>query len=313
MTDSKALITVIMPCYNAKAYISEAVNSVINQTYPNIELIIVDDGSQDNSYEICQQYVAQNSIPIQLLKQDNKGPYPARNYGLSQAKGTYIAFLDADDYWDNNCLQKLIQAIEDNNADLAYCGWQNIGQGGPGSNKPHLPPEYEKGDIVKSFLKSCPWPIHAALIKQSIMQQLGGFSERYFTSLDFDLWLRSTSATTNIIRVPEVLAFYRWHSAGQISSIKSRQVLDAWKVKCDYVSEHPELIAHLSKTELNSLVNDSILSNAYIAYWRRDISSAGILFRKAFLIGHWKLKDLKYILLAWLPSKLLTGLLNYFK
>lgn len=299
-----------MPCYNAEAYIAEAINSVINQTYPNVELVIVDDGSSDNSYEICQRFVEQNNINILLFKQNNNGPYPARNYGLSQTNGTYIAFLDADDYWAKDCLKKLIQAIKDSNSDLAYCGWQNVGQGGPGSNEPYIPPEYEKGDVIKSFLKSCPWPIHAALIKRKIMQQLDGFSERYFTSLDFDLWLRSTTVTTNIVRVPEVLAFYRWHSAGQISSIKSRQVIDAWKVRCDYINKHPDLVAHLSKNEINELVNDSILSNAYIAYWRRDIDSALTLFRKAFLIGHWRLKDLKYMLLSLLPAKLLQSLLK---
>ena len=101
-----------------------------------------------------------------------------------------------------------------------------------------MPPEYEKSDIVKAFLRSCPWPIHAALVKRNVIDRLNGFSERYFTSLDFDLWLRMTAITQNIIRVPKVMAFYRWHESGQISSVKSRQVIDAWKVKQDFVKNN---------------------------------------------------------------------------
>ncbi len=312
MIKHSPLISVIMPCYNAEEFVSEAINSVINQSYKNIELIIIDDGSSDNSYDICKKFLVQKDIKISLMMQENKGPYPARNHGLGHAKGKYISFLDADDYWHPECLMLLKQALDDNSGDVAYCGWQNVGNGGPGSNEPYIPPEYEKGDIVKYFLKSCPWPIHAALIKENIIRELGGFSERYFTSLDFDLWLRMISVTKSFVRVPEVLAFYRWHSEGQISSIKSRQVIDAWKVRHNYTIEHPELISHITDSEVKELVNDSILSNAYTAYWRRDIDSALILFRKAFLNGYWEVKDLKYMMLAMLPSRWLKCLLRFF-
>ena len=310
MPHSRPLISVIMPCFNAEEYVSEAINSVIKQSYPNIELIIVDDGSSDNSYAICQSFVAEKKIKINSLKQANKGPYPARNNALSHAQGAYIAFLDADDYWDKDCLTLLAQAIEDNQVDVAYCGWQNVGHGGGNNTDPYIPPKYEQGHIVKTFLKSCPWPIHAALIKNHILLQLGGFSERYFTALDFDLWLRMTAVTQKIALVPKVLAYYRWHTSGQISAIKSRQVIDAWKVRRDYVNNNHEMLADIPEGEINELVNGSILSNAYRAYWRRDMDTAITLFRKALVIGHWKIKDLKYILLALLPKKLLENLLQ---
>ena len=299
-----------MPCFNAEEYVSEAINSVINQSYPNIELIIVDDGSSDNSYAICQGFATEKKIKISSLKQENKGPYPARNNGLAHANGTYIAFLDADDYWDQDCLTFLAQCIEDNQVDVAYCGWQNVGHDGGGSTDPYIPPEYEQGHIVKAFLKSCPWPIHAALIKQDIIKQLDGFSERYFTALDFDLWLRMTSVTQKIALVPKVLAYYRWHTSGQISAIKSRQVIDAWKVRRDYVKNHPDMLTDIPASEIDELVNGNILLNAYRAYWRRDIDTAVTLFRKSLMVGHWGLKDLKYITLALLPKKLLENLLQ---
>lgn len=310
MTNPSPLISVIMPCFNAEEFVSEAINSVIKQSYPNIELIIVDDGSSDNSYAICQNLVAEKKIKIISLKQTNKGPYPARNNALGHANGSYIAFLDADDYWDPDCLTLLFQSIEEKQVDVAYCGWQNVGHGGGGSTEPYIPPKYEQEHIVKAFLKSCPWPIHAVLIKRDILQQLDGFSEKYFTALDFDLWLRMTAVTQKIAHTPKVLAYYRWHSSGQISAIKSRQVIDAWKVRNDYVNNHPEMLADIPKSEIDELVNGSILSNAYRAYWRRDIGTAITLFRKALIIGHWGLKDLKYILLALLPKKFLENLLQ---
>ena len=73
------------------------------------------------------------------------------------------------------------------------------------------------------FVRTCPWPIHAALVKRNIVERLGGFSERRFASMDYDFWLRALAETQNIKRVPEVLAFYRWHNLGQISAVKWRQ------------------------------------------------------------------------------------------
>lgn len=110
---------------------------------------------------------------------------------------------------------------------------------------------------------------------------------------------------------PKVLAYYRWHNSGQISAIKSRQVIDAWKVRRDYVTNHPEMLTDLSKGEIAELVNGNILINAYRAYWRRDIDTAVTLFRKALMNNYWGLKDLKYILLSLLPKKLLENLLQF--
>ena len=307
--DQLPLISVIMPCYNADEYVSDAINSVLEQTYGNVELIIIDDGSTDKSLEICEKYQAsQNNVRVEAQK--NAGPYPARNLGLQVARGEFIAFLDADDYWSTDCLKELYDGIVQNEADMAYCGWQNIGEGGPGSTEPYIPPEYEKWDIVKSFLKSCPWPIHAALVKRDIIERLNGFSERYFTSLDFDLWLRLTEVTQNIVRIPKVMAFYRWHGSGQISSVKSRQVLDAWNVRRDYVKKNPGLVAHIPKKEMKLLINESLLKNAYIAYWKRDFISSRILFRKAFVSGCWGVGDLKYILIAFFPLGIVKALVR---
>jgi glycosyltransferase involved in cell wall biosynthesis len=297
------LISVIMPCYNAAAFVKEAVNCVMNQTYPDVELIVVDDGSTDGSTAILQQLATQHSPRLTLLFQSRMGPYPARNLGLKHARGGRVAFLDADDYWTPDALEKLGAAMDSHQADIAYCGWQNIGIGAPGT-VPYIPPDYSQVDTAAEFLRSCPWPIHAALVRREAIVAVRGFSERCFSSMDYDLWLRLYAHTQKIVRVSEVMAFYRWHDKGQISKTKWKQVLDALQVRRDFVTHHPERVAHLPRDKVIELSDGFLLREAYRTYWQRNLTDAQKLFRRAFLQGLWKVGDLKYLLPALLPGAL---------
>lgn len=298
----RGLVSVIMPLFNAERYMREAVESVLQQSYPSVELILVDDGSTDNSRNIAESLAKEHPGRITILRQEHKGPYPARNLALKRAKGEYIAFLDADDWWGKDCLRKLCDAIAASNADLVYCGWQNIGRSKLES-QPHIPPKYESGDIVGSFLKVCPWPIHAALLRKTLVEKIGGFSERYFSSMDYDLWLRAIAASRNIVLVPEVMAFYRWHDMKQISQDSCKQSLNAWMVRRDFARDNPDLVRHLGKRRSKELIDGSLLEEGYKAYWKRDVISARKLFQKALITGCWGLKDLKYIIPSLLPEK----------
>lgn len=290
-----------MPCYNASDFVEEAVNCVMNQTYPDVELIVVDDGSTDGSANVLQGLAVRYAPRIRLLFQDRQGPYPARNLALEHAQGGYVAFLDADDYWTPDALEKLASAMESYQADIAYCGWQNVGVGAPGTD-PYIPPDYSQMDTAAEFLRSCPWPIHAALVRREAIDAIKGFSERRFSAMDYDLWLRLYAHTQKIVRVPEVMAFYRWHNQGQISKTKWKQVLDALQVRRDFVAHHPERVAHLPKDKVIELSDGFLLREAYRAYWQRNLFDAQKLFRRAFLLGLWKTSDLKYLLPALLPS-----------
>lgn len=298
-----------MPCYNAEAYLQDTVACVFGQSYPNIELIIVDDGSTDKSPEILSKLKKQYPL-LKIFHQQNNGPFPARNFALQQAKGEHIAFLDADDYWDANCLEKLYSSLVKNNADLSYCGWQNVVENS--DNGPlYIPPAYEQGDIFASFLKGCPWPIHAALTRKEIIDKISGFSTRCFSAMDYDFWIRISAVTQNITLVPEVLAFYRWHDHGQISSVKWKQVLNARIVKQDFILNNPALVSHLPIQELNSLLNKQVASQAYDAFWKRDLDSAQHLFRAMLQFGYWKIKDLKYITLSLFPARIFKKIILF--
>jgi len=300
--DGRPLISVIMPCYNAAPYVAEAVGSVMGQTYGHVELIVVDDGSSDGSEALVQSMVEQHPGRIHRLHTSRLGPYPARNLGLRHCHGELIAFLDADDWWLPDTLEKLRAALSDPAVDLAYCGWQNVGEGV--KSEPYVPPEYEAADPVAAFVRTGPWPIHAALLTKELVDRLGGFSERRFSSMDYDFWLRALALTRRIKRVPEVLAFYRWHGGGQVSAVKWRQVLDALTAQKDFIRANPALIQHLPAANLRDLTEGQVLRQAYRAFWKRDLVSAQKLFRHAAAHLGFSLKDVRHIVVALLPFTL---------
>jgi len=298
-----------MACYDAAAYVEEAITSVLRQTWTHTEIIVVDDGSRDASPEIVKRLAEMHPDRIRLKHLKHSGPYPARNLGLRHARGDFIAFLDADDWWREDCLEKLLATLQDEAADLSYCGWQNVGEHIL-SPEPYVPPAYEKEDPAAAFLKSCPWPIHAALIRRTVLDAVEGFSERLFSSMDYDLWLRILAHTANMVRVPEVMAYYRWHGDGQISATRWKQVLDALQIRRDFVAQHPDMVKHLSSESLYTLIDGQLLNEAYRTYWSRDLVNAQKLFREAFAQHVWHARDLKYVLPALLPPKIFRGLVS---
>lgn len=305
-----ALISVVMPCYNAAPYVEIAVESVMQQSYPHLELILIDDGSTDESPAIIERLAAAHPGRITVLHQTNSGPYAARNHGLAHAHGNFIAFLDADDTWHPDALKKLHDAMTGAPADVAYCGWQNIGELAVGT-QPFIPPNYPMEDAAKLFLQTCPWPINAALVRRQLIDTLRGFSERLPTAMDYDLWLRILATQPTVVRVPEVLAFYRRYARGEAHIPRWRQVFDAIAVRESFVRRHPAQLAHLSRAERDACVYGSLLAEAYRCHWRRDTASSRRLFRRAFRKADWKMGDAKYLLASFLPARVFDALIHF--
>ena len=307
-TEPKALISIIMPCFNAANHVEEAAKCALGQSYGNVELIVVDDGSTDGSDAILTRLVQNHPDRVHLLYTSRAGPYPARNIGLKQAHGEFIAFLDADDWWAQDALEKLHDALVKHEADIAYCGWQNVGDGIQAA--PYVPPVYEEEDTVAHFVRTCPWPIHAALVRRELVDRLGGFSERCFASMDYDFWLRALALRARMRHVPEVLAFYRWHNLGQVSAVKWRQVLDALDAQQSFIRHNPGLTAHLSQEQLQDLTEGQVLRQAYRAFWKRDLVSAQKLFRHAAAKGAYGMRDIRHVISALLPMPLYRSLIR---
>lgn len=118
-------ISIIVPVYNVEKWIENCIRSVIAQTFNNWELILVNDGSLDNSQQICEKYAKKYS-KIHLINKENGGLSDARNFGIKKAKGKYLAFVDGDDYIDSNYLSKLHTAIISSNASIAVCGYKEV-------------------------------------------------------------------------------------------------------------------------------------------------------------------------------------------
>lgn len=119
---SDGLVSVIIPIYNCEDYLRACLDGVLSQTYPNLEIILVDDGSTDGSYAICEEYAARNA-GIVLLRKPNGGPSSARNHGLDHASGRYVAFIDADDSVDRCYIGYLVGLLRNEHADMASCGY----------------------------------------------------------------------------------------------------------------------------------------------------------------------------------------------
>ena len=123
------LISVIIPVYNVENYLDECVKSVLNQTYRNTEIILVDDGSPDRCPEMCDAYQKMDSR-VQVIHQKNGGCFSARNAALDQITGDYIAFLDSDDFWDRDHLETLYRSLRENDTDMVICNYRNIDEDG---------------------------------------------------------------------------------------------------------------------------------------------------------------------------------------
>lgn len=116
-------ISVIMPIYNTEKYLHRSINSVINQSYKNIEIILVDDGSTDSSPQICDEF-AEKDNRIKVIHKKNEGAAKARNTAISMATGEYLAFVDSDDFIDKAMIERLVNNAKKHNADIAICGFK---------------------------------------------------------------------------------------------------------------------------------------------------------------------------------------------
>ena len=119
------LVTVIIPVYNVESYLAKCLDSVVNQTYQNLQIILVNDGTKDNSLEICEQY-AHSDSRITIINKENGGLSSARNKGLEYAEGVYCYFLDSDDYIELDLIEKAARKMTEENADMVIFGMKRF-------------------------------------------------------------------------------------------------------------------------------------------------------------------------------------------
>lgn len=299
MDDLLPLVSIVMPCFNALAFLDGSVGSILAQTFENWELIAVDDGSSDGTLAWLQ---AVGDPRVHAVHQDNGGVSSARNKGIERARGRFIAFLDADDRWDARFLQRMTQALDSRpDAVLAYCGWQNVGRPGP-AGAPYVPPDIECTAKRETLFAGCQWPIHAALVQREAVVAAGGFDTSLQNAEDYALWL-SIGTTGALVRVPEVLAYYIFHSETQASRHRARAALQFFAVQQRYLARHPEFMRTLGTRRCRDLTVGTLMHRGFECYWADELDDARLIFTT--VMRHWygQKSDWRLMLPSWLPLR----------
>ena len=152
MSQEKALISIIIPVYKVEKYLEKCIQSLINQTYENLQIILVDDGSPDNCGKICDEY-AKKDHRIEVIHKSNGGLSDARNKGLEIAKGEYIGFIDSDDYIESDMYEVLYNLLKQYNAYVSICNFYTVSQGKIAiKNAENGIKEYNRIEILKEVL-----------------------------------------------------------------------------------------------------------------------------------------------------------------
>jgi glycosyltransferase involved in cell wall biosynthesis len=198
------LVSIVIPNYNHAKYLSEAIQSVLGQTYRNFEIIVIDDGSTDNSREVVIQFGNQ----IRYIWQENRGLSAARNTGIHVAKGEFIGVLDADDMYEPDFLNTLVAILQANpDADAVYCGFQFVDMTNnllPQVGVWEIPSDHFYDKLVDGNFLVPP----CMLIRRHCYQDVGSFDESLRACEDWDMWLR-IGGRYNVIGTAKILIRYR--------------------------------------------------------------------------------------------------------
>ena len=218
-------VSIITPSYNSEKYISETIESVLTQTYKNWEMIIVDDASSDDSLQIIEQY-AQKDDRIKVIKsKQNMGPAKARNRAIEEAKGKYIAFLDSDDVWFPEKLEKQIKFLTENSLVLTYSAYETMDEDSKYINTRDIQTTITYADMLKSnHIGNLTGIYDVDFFGKKTMKEHG--------HEDYILWLELMKQVESTKGIPEPLAKYRIVSRS-ISSNKLKVIKWQWKIYRD--------------------------------------------------------------------------------
>ena len=205
------LVSVIIPSYNRWPMLGEAVDSVLAQTVREYELIVVDDGSTDETPRRLRDYGAR----LTMLSQSRRGVAAARNLGARQASGRYLAFLDSDDTWQPVKLERQLAFME-RNPEVEICQTDEIWVRNGVRVNPRHRHRKPSGDIFRASLDLCLVSPSAVMMRRGLFERVGGFDESFPVCEDYDLWLR-IAKDTEVSLIPEALVTKRGGHADQLS------------------------------------------------------------------------------------------------
>lgn len=280
------MVSVLIPAYNVAAFIGAAVESALTQTLSDIEVIVVNDGSEDDTRQILEPYQDR----LIYHEQANRGLAGARNAALTRATGRYIALLDGDDYWAPNRLELMVSALEaDPQAGWATCDSYLVRDGHPTNQTwySRAPGWGFRTDDQDYWITQHNFVNIHTLIRSELFERHGRFDESLRSAEDWDLWIRFLFGGERVALVPEPLAYYRLRPGSL--SIDPRRILDAelavlQKAQLSRPS-HPGLAGRVAYTEGKRALASGDLSQARrsFAQARRDDALHPSFRRRALL------------------------------
>ena len=217
------LISIITPVFNSENFIAETIKSVVDQTYTHWELILIDDGSKDNSVAIIKSIEKQDSRVKLIRHSENLGVAEARNTGIRLAEGNFIAFIDSDDIWDNKKLDSQLSFMKSNNCVLSHTAYRKID---------------ENGNILVALIPVSTSVNYTSLLKHNeiglstAMYNVDVLGKRYLTTIgweDFSLWLNILKDSYVSLGMPQPMVSYRIHQQSS-SYNKLKSAKKTWKV-----------------------------------------------------------------------------------
>jgi len=225
-------VSIVIPCFNHGKYLREAIDSVARSTFADVEIVVVDDGSTDDTAAIARSYGAR----VQLIQQTNRGLSAARNAGIGVAKGRLLHFLDADDRIDPQFLARMVQAADQQDDAAVFCGgWRLVDS----TNRPFATGSVSlPANTYRFLLGGNPMPCHAAVVRRTAIATVELFDESLAALEDWDLWLRLAGAGHRFVAVPGALVDYRRHP-GSMSRDIGRMLAAAHTVLRKHRGHHP--------------------------------------------------------------------------
>ena len=269
----KPEVSIILPSYNYENYIGKTIDSVLNQSYPNWELIIIDDGSMDNSLDVIKRYKDKR---IHLFTQKNKGVSSTLNRGIRNSNCKYICFLDADDKYHPDKLDAQVEYMN-SGFDIVTTQVQVIDDKDEESPIEHFKMTwnlYDKKEIfgedrVANFLYKNYFCKSSLMIRKELFNKYGYFDPRLITAYDLDLWLRMIPSA-KITRIDKILTYYRWHDKNETTVNNNRirtellLILDNFIKNIDTSTDEKLLKKYLES--INNCIKDNNLYKGFINF-----------------------------------------------
>lgn len=224
-------VTVVVPCYRYGHFLAEAVGSVVAQTWRNLRIVVVDDGSPDDTAEVAKRLIAAHpERRIELLRQPNGGLAAARNAGVRATNSPFFLPLDADDRLHPEAIAELMAAMQRNGADVATSDGRTFGD----EDRP-----LRAAPVTKRRLRRANCLFYASLVRRSVFERAGGYRPDAPGYEDWDLWLSLLEHDATFVHVPRELFGYRKHGATMLAA-SDRRALRLFAV---IAARHPRLFA----------------------------------------------------------------------